>query len=121
MNSTNSLVKSLRLLRTLHKYVGITAAVFLFVTSATGLLLGWKKNSATLQPPTKAGVSQDVDKWKSFQAITDAAIRAMDSTGHTGNGVDRMDVRPDKGMIKVLFKKDTGKFRWMPARQKFCL
>jgi uncharacterized iron-regulated membrane protein len=104
MISTDSLVKGLRKFRSLHKYIGISASAFFLITVTTGLLLGWKKNSETLQPPTKSGLSSDMQRWQSFETISAAAIRGMDSTGNAGNEIDRMDVRPDKGLVKVLFK-----------------
>jgi uncharacterized iron-regulated membrane protein len=84
--------------------MGVSISLFILVTATTGILLGWKKNSDTLQPPTFDGVSSDVRQWQSFDAISRAAIRGMDSLGNTNNPVDRMDVRPDKGIVKVLFK-----------------
>ncbi len=100
-----SLVTSLRKFRYLHKVVGLTLALFLIVNGLTGVLLGWKKNSSTLQPPTISGSSQNVYQWKSFHEISTAAVQAMEARGNSGNNIDRMDVRPDKGIVKVLFHK----------------
>jgi hypothetical protein len=84
--------------------VGVGVALFFFVTALTGLLLGWKKDSAMLQPLTIEGSSSDLSTWKGFQDVSLAAMRAMDSIGNFNNPIDRLDVRPDKGVIKVLFK-----------------
>ena len=39
-----SLVNRLRQFRTWHHWVGISVALFMLITSTTGVLLGWKKN-----------------------------------------------------------------------------
>lgn len=105
MFDIQSLVKAVRQFRSLHRYVGVGISVFILITSVTGIFLGWKKNSDTLQPPTIEGASSDLRQWKSFAEISKAALSGMDSTGNPGNEIDRMDVRPDKGIIKVLLKK----------------
>jgi uncharacterized iron-regulated membrane protein len=101
----DALVKLLRKLRSLHKLAGVSLSLFILVTATTGILLGWKKNFHTLQPTTFTGLSSDVAQWKSLEIISLAAVRGMDSIGNTGNAIDRMDVRPDKGIVKILFQK----------------
>lgn len=98
------LVKLLRQFRSLHKYIGVAIAFFVLILATTGVLLGWKKNVEVLQPATLSGASKEVSDWKSFEDISNAALRAIDSAGMPGNPIDRMDVRFDKGMVKVLFK-----------------
>jgi uncharacterized iron-regulated membrane protein len=98
------LVKLLRQFRSLHKYIGVTLAFFVLILATTGILLGWKKNVEVLQPATLSGSSKDVSEWKSFEEISASALRAIDSAGMPENTIDRMDVRFDKGMVKVLFK-----------------
>src|SRR5688572_3462497 len=103
MKSLQSLVRSVRRFRSLHRYIGVSLAVFMIVTAITGVLLGWKKNSAKLQPPTLQGESRDFQQWKNFHDVATAALEGMDSIGKKNNTIDRMDVRPDKGIVKVLF------------------
>jgi uncharacterized iron-regulated membrane protein len=103
MKSLQSLVRSVRQFRSLHRYIGVGLAVFMLITAITGLLLGWKKNAGVLQPPTLKGVSQDIRQWKSFHQVATAAMHGMDSIGESNNAIDRMDVRLDKGIVKVLF------------------
>jgi uncharacterized iron-regulated membrane protein len=98
------LVKLLRQFRSLHKYIGVTLAFFVLILATTGILLGWKKNVEVLQPATLSGSSKDVSEWKSFAEISASALLAIDSAGMPENTIDRMDVRFDKGMVKVLFK-----------------
>lgn len=105
MKNSNPLVVLLRRLRSLHKYVGVALAAFFLVTGVTGVLLGWKKNVETLQPKTFQGVSENLAGWKSFNEIAKVSILALDSILENPT-IDRMDVRPDKGIVKVLFTED---------------
>ncbi len=99
------LVNSLRQFRSIHKWIGISVALFMLITSTTGVLLGWKKNVELLQPATQKGSSLAFSEWTSFDKVARAASLAIDSiTGKTIE-IDRMDVRPDKGIIKVTFKE----------------
>jgi len=100
-----NLVHRLRQFRSIHKWIGISVALFMLITSMTGVMLGWKKNVDILQPPTLAGSSTNVSDWVSFEKVTLSALRAIDSVTHEENSVDRLDVRFDKGIVKVLFTK----------------
>ena len=100
----HALVVLLRQFRSVHKYIGVTLGVFLLMTAFTGILLGWKKNVEILQPSTQNGSTGDLRHWKSFDEISRAALRAMDSVGNVGPTLDRMDVRPKDGVVKVQFK-----------------
>jgi uncharacterized iron-regulated membrane protein len=99
------LVHRLRQFRSIHKWIGISIVFFMFITSITGVLLGWKKNLDILQPPTLKGGSAEVSEWISFDAVAKSAYQALDSITHEDNPIDRLDVRFDKGIIKVLFTK----------------
>ncbi len=100
-----NLVHRLRQFRSLHKWIGISVALFMLITSITGVLLGWKKNVELLQPATLKGSSTNVETWISFEHVAQVALRAIDSVTHQHNSVDRFDVRFDKGIVKVLFTK----------------
>ena len=100
-----NLVHRLRQFRSIHKWIGISVALFMLVTSITGVMLGWKKNVDILQPPTLKGSSTHVADWVSFEAVTQSALRALDSVTRAKNSIDRLDVRFDKGIIKVIFTK----------------
>jgi len=98
-----TLVHRLRQFRSIHKWIGISVALFMLITSTTGVLLGWKKNVEILQPATLKGSSATIAEWVSFETVAVSALRAIDSVTHKANSVDRLDVRFDKGIIKVLF------------------
>ena len=100
------LVNAIRQFRRLHKLVGISVILFMIVTAATGILLGWKKHVDLLQPPSQRGSSLLYENWVSFDVIARNSLLAIDSVVGKKMEIDRMDVRPDKGVVKVLFKDD---------------
>lgn len=100
-----TLVNSLRQFRTWHRWIGIVVALFLLITATTGILLGWKKDVDLLQPPEQKGTIADLKDWVSVDQIVNSALHALDSVVGEPNELDKLDVRPSKGIIKVLFKK----------------
>ena len=99
------LIKKLRNYRVYHRLIGVGLSILLFISAVTGTLLGWKKNVDLIQPPTQKGVSKDLSTWlpvADLSSIAEQALRERVS-GQDNNGIDRMDVRPDKGIVKVLF------------------
>jgi uncharacterized iron-regulated membrane protein len=100
-------VRSLRTLRPLHRWIGLLLAAVLVVSSATGILLGWKKHSDLLQPPTQRGASADMGLWRPLHEIHDLAQHALADHLRPGDArdlaVDRLDARPGHGIVKVLF------------------
>lgn len=100
----NRLIANLRNYRVYHKYLGLGLLLMLLISSATGILLGWKKDVGLLQPPTQQGNTQDLSQWISLANMAAIANAALDSaTGIQNNPIDRIEARPDKGMVKVLF------------------
>lgn len=99
-------IQSLRRFRAIHRLLGITLALLLLISAITGVLLALKKEVAIIQPPTIKGSSQELSNWKSISEIDSLAKDAF-YTAHPDqkdNPIDRFDVRPSKGIIKVLFK-----------------
>lgn len=68
------------------------------------MLLGWKKQ-VEFTPPTQKGISSDASLWIRFDEVQKiASAHIADSLGLDGE-VDRIDVRPSKGVAKVKFEK----------------
>ena len=84
--------------RKLHRVGALLIAVPLLVVVATGILLQVKKQSSWVQPPTARGSSQELAL--SFDAILAAAVSAGAGIA-SWEDVDRLDVRPSKGVVKV--------------------
>jgi uncharacterized iron-regulated membrane protein len=99
------LVKQLRWSRSLHRLIGVSLAFFVLITATSGLLLGWKKNVEILQPATQNGTGIVLSEWISFDRVSHISRQAIDSVLQKKVDIDRMDVRPDKGIIKVTFKE----------------
>lgn len=99
-------ISSLRKFRVWHKYLGLSIALFLIISSITGILLALKKDFDILQPPTQKGESKELATWKPVSELADLAQKAFIEAypDQTDNSVDRMDVRPSKGIAKVLFE-----------------
>ncbi len=103
--NTKGLVKSVRQFRVYHKYLGIFLGILLLVSALTGLLLGWKKDAAWIQPPTQKGASAELVDWMPLDQLAELAREGLyaEYPAQAGNEIDRLDVRPSKGIAKVLF------------------
>lgn len=99
----------LRSFRKIHRTTGAFLFIFFFVISITGLLLGWKKNSGDfLLPKTYKGTSTNLKDWLSVDSLQKMASRYMlDSVSSTASlALERIDLRPEKGVAKFVFEED---------------
>ncbi len=86
---------------TTHKWVGIIAAVVFLNIGVTGFLLLIKKQVPWIQPPEQKG-SATYELTADFDAILES-IRVVPEAGiQSWKDVDRLDVRPKKGILKVV-------------------
>lgn len=86
--------------RRLHRWGAATIAVPFGVVIATGLLLQVKKQVDWVQPPerrTEARVPQ-----VPFERILEQSRAVPEAAIVTWDDIDRLDVRPGKGMLKVI-------------------
>lgn len=95
----------LRLTRKLHRWAGISLCVFFLIMGITGGLLGWKKHS-DLMPATGQGEATELTEWKPLAELGQLATAGLFKATGQLSEIDRMDVRPGKGIVKVLFKDD---------------
>ncbi len=99
------IITSLRQFRVWHKILGIVLAFFVIISAITGVLLAFKKNVAILQPPTQKTASKNLNDWKSIAELESIAQNTFQQAfPDKENSVERLDVQPSKGMVKVLFK-----------------
>jgi hypothetical protein len=105
MSDTKTQAKWIRRFRWLHRKIAIFLFVFFLVMSITGILLGIKKQSGLLAP-TQKGVSKDLATWLSLDSLHKNAVRFLhDSVSPDLSAkLDRIDIRPDKGIVKFTFK-----------------
>lgn len=101
-DKVNSKVVLLRRMRKLHRWLGIPLMLFFLVIGVTSILLAWKKKAELLPPTLKTQVESRED-WISPDEMISIAQAKMDSLGES-NLVDRIDIRPDKGIAKVTFQ-----------------
>ena len=102
-----TLIKSLRDFRVFHRWMGLSLALLLMISAVTGVLLALKKDIDIIQPPTQKGVSKDLVEWKPLDEISAIAEKALHETypEQKENPIDRLDVRPSKGIVKILFEE----------------
>lgn len=100
-------ITSLRKFRNWHRLLGLSLSAFLVISALTGILLSFKKDVALLQPPTQKGISKNLEQWKPLSELSDLATIAFYAAhpNQSNNSVDKIDVRPSKGVAKVLFEE----------------
>jgi uncharacterized iron-regulated membrane protein len=96
----------LRTFRSLHRYTGALLFFFFFWVGASGLFLGWKKHSGgAILPQTQRGEAEVLAEWMPIDQLADRAVAALEvAEPGAGTEIDRMDVRPGKGVAKVRFE-----------------
>lgn len=100
-------VQLLRNFRTWHRLTGAVLFVFFAIVGITGLVLGWKKDSqGYILPQTQKGSSPDLATWLPLDSLQQLAKKALKKEYPSySTAVARLDVRPSKGMLKVLFEE----------------
>jgi hypothetical protein len=88
-----------KLNRVLHRWGALAVALPVLLVILTGLLLLLKKDLAWIQPPTQKGSSQELSL--SFDRILEVAQSVPEAGIASWDDIDRLDVRPSKGMLKV--------------------
>ena len=88
-----------RLNRKLHRWGALVSALPVLVVVLSGLLLQLKKDWAWVQPPTRSGTAEAPSL--PFEAILAAAAAVPEAEVSSWEDIDRLDVRPDKGVVKV--------------------
>ncbi|MDX1955094.1 MAG: PepSY-associated TM helix domain-containing protein [Chitinophagaceae bacterium] len=102
--STQQQARLLRRFRWLHRKVAIILFVFFLIISVTGILLGIKKNTGLLAPTQKGSSSQLAD-WLPIDSLQQNAVHYLaEISPDLSPAVDRIDIRPEKGVAKFTFK-----------------
>ena len=97
----------LRAFRNIHRVMGATLFILFFIIAFSGLMLGWKKHSnGYLLPETQRGSAAALEQWLPMHTLQANAQQAIIDSLPPGASttVDRMDVRPGKGIVKVRFE-----------------
>ena len=91
-----------RWIRKLHRWGGLLTLAPLLIVIVTGLLLQVKKQVPWVQPPTQKGIQSEPTL--SFDEILGVAREIPEASVETWEDVDRLDVRPSKGLVKLQAK-----------------
>ncbi len=94
-----------RINRKVHYWGSIICAIPIVIVIATGIILILKKEIAWVQPPTVRGEGKIPDV--SFEQILTITKSVQKAGIQSWADVDRLDIRPGKGVIKVR-----GKNQW---------
>ena len=90
-------------LRTTHRWIGITASIFLIVIASTGFLLATKDTFGWVKPPTHdgqevAGLGEVVSLDRAAQSAFSLGIPEL----KTREDIERIDYRPEKNVFKIV-------------------
>ena len=97
-------MKLSKLNRDIHRWGSIPIAIPVIVVIVTGVILQLKKESAWIQPPTQKGSTNEISL--SFDEVLAATRDVHDVEVENWDDIDRVDVRPAKGMLKVRCKNN---------------
>ncbi|NJX16366.1 PepSY domain-containing protein [Tamlana crocina] len=107
MNKRAKQAKVIRFFRKAHRITGIYLFVLFFILSISGLLLGWKKHSKGLiLPRTEIGVSTNPNDWLPLSNLQSKALESIKSKNKSITEISRIDIRPEKGIAKFIFKNE---------------
>lgn len=109
MDKRTRQAKVLRIFRKTHRITGMFLFVLFLFVSVTGLMLGWKKNSGGLiLPKSHEGTSTDLAEWISVDSLHKNAVSILHDSisSELSTELERIDIRPDKGMVKFVFTDD---------------
>jgi hypothetical protein len=95
-------MKLSKLSRVSHRWGSIIALVPMTIIIVSGIALQLKKESSYIQPPTQRGVG--TEPAISFERILEVAKGITEAGVESWEDIDRLDVRPGKGVVKVRCK-----------------
>jgi len=90
------------LLRKIHHWGSIVIAIPLVVIIGAGLFLQLKKEIDWIQPPTEKGVVRDQVPPTTVAELYQAAAAVPEAGINSWSDLDRVDFKPDKGIIKFV-------------------
>jgi len=104
MSKISQVAGKARIYRRIHKWISIVLVFFLVVIGITAILLAWKKEFGLI-PKTQTSKVESPSNWIPLERMMEIGQTfARDSLGKS-DLIDRVDVRPDKGIAKIVFKR----------------
>jgi len=95
-------MKLSKLSRVSHRWGSIIALLPITIIVFSGIVLQLKKESAYIQPPTQRGAG--TEPTIGFERILEVVRTVPEAEIESWEDVDRLDVRPGKGVVKVQCK-----------------
>ncbi|MEO1041054.1 MAG: PepSY-associated TM helix domain-containing protein [Pseudomonadota bacterium] len=95
-------MKAQKLLRQIHHWASPVIMLPLGLVVVTGVMLMLKKDINWIQPPTARGVAPTELPALSFAELFAAASEVEELRLQTWHDLDRVDVKPDKGVVKFI-------------------
>lgn len=87
--------------RKTHRWMAVSFSIPMLLVIVSGLLLQVKKQVAWIQPPTQRGATNNATPDQSWNEILEAVRQVQEANVDTWNDIDRLDVRPSRGIVKV--------------------
>ena len=93
-------------LRSLHRWIGLTASLFLMTLAVTGTLLSLKSTTGWVRPPEAQGMKVEglhevVPVHEATRAAFALGIPELKESKH----IDRVDYRPKSNIFKIVSKE----------------
>jgi uncharacterized iron-regulated membrane protein len=88
--------------RKVHRWGAVIAALPLLVIIASGVVLQLKRESAWIQLPTQLGTGTEL--LLPWDQVLEVTMGVPEAEVESWADIDRLDVRPSKGMLKVRCK-----------------
>ncbi len=94
--------RTTRWTRKTHRWGAVAIALPFIVVLVSGVLLQLKKQVDWIQPPTQRGSHRSPSI--SFPKVLETAMMVPQAEIHGWEDIDRLDVRPERGVLKVRAK-----------------
>ncbi|WP_262917631.1 PepSY-associated TM helix domain-containing protein [Cognataquiflexum rubidum] len=93
-----------RIHRRIHKWISIVFVFFLVVIGITAILLAWKKELGLI-PKTQTTKVESPSNWIPLERMMEIGQTFARDSLQKSDLIDRIDVRPEKGIAKIVFKR----------------
>jgi uncharacterized iron-regulated membrane protein len=91
-----------KLNRDIHRWGSMMFILPMTIILVSGVVLQLKKESAWIQPTTQEGSSSELSL--NFKEILEISQKVPEAEVESWDDIDRLDIRPGKGMLKVRCK-----------------
>lgn len=88
--------------RVVHRWATVLVTIPLLIVICTGVILMLKKEFVWIQPPSQRGIS--TEPILPFNKILEIAGTVPSAEIQSWEDIDRLDIRPGKGIVKVRSK-----------------